>query len=29
VSVHIPFGVDVDRAIFGMMIGFVAMVHAV
>jgi hypothetical protein len=27
--VHFPLGVDVDRAIFGTMIGFIAMVHAV
>jgi hypothetical protein len=27
--VHFPLGVDVDRAVFGTMIGFIAMVHAV
>jgi hypothetical protein len=27
--VHFPFGVDVDGAVFGAMIGFVAMIHAV
>jgi hypothetical protein len=26
--VYFPFGVDVDGAIFGAMVGFVAMVHA-
>jgi hypothetical protein len=27
--VHFLLGVDVDRAIFGTMVGFIAMVHAV
>jgi hypothetical protein len=29
VLVHFPFGVDVDGAIFGFVVSFVAMVHAV
>jgi hypothetical protein len=29
VLVHFLLGVDVDRAIFGTMVGFIAMVHAV
>jgi hypothetical protein len=27
--VHLPLGVDVDRAVFGAMVGFIAMVHIV
>jgi hypothetical protein len=27
--VHVPLGVNVDRAIFGTMVDFIAMVHAV
>jgi hypothetical protein len=29
VLVHFPFGVDVDGAVFGVMISFTAMIHAV
>jgi hypothetical protein len=29
VLVHLPLGVDVDRAVFSVMVGIIAMVHAV
>jgi hypothetical protein len=29
VLIHLPLGVDVDRAVFGTMVSFFAMVHAV